>query len=192
VLILDEIQTGFGRTGKLFAFEHRGVVPDILVLSKNVGGGIPAGVVMPREEIAEDFRTGTTPTHSGNALACRAGLAALEVLVRERLWENAARMGQRFEDGFESMRTSRHVGEARFKGLMGGVELVQDRETKEPLSREAAGRIKEALLRRFVITSASGPHGNVFRVQPPLVVTADQVDRVVSAFDEAIEEVIGG
>ncbi len=190
VLILDEIQTGFGRTGKLFAFEHRGVVPDILVLSKNVGGGIPAGVVLPREEIAEDFRTGTTPTHSGNALACRAGLAALEVLVRERLWENAARMGQRFEDGFESMRTSRHVGEARFKGLMGGVELVQDRKTKEPVSREAVGRIKEALLRRSVITSASGPHGNVFRVQPPLVVTADQVDRVVSAFDEAIEEVM--
>jgi 4-aminobutyrate aminotransferase/(S)-3-amino-2-methylpropionate transaminase len=191
LLILDEIQTGFGRTGQLFAFEHRGVVPDILVLSKNVGGGIPAGVVMPREEIAEDFRTGTTPTHSGNALACRAGLAALEVLVRERLWENAARMGQRFEDGFESMRTSRYVGEARLKGLMGGVELVQDRETKEPLSREAVGRIKEALLRRFIITSASGPHGNVFRVQPPLVVTADQVDRVVSAFDDAIEEVIG-
>jgi 4-aminobutyrate aminotransferase-like enzyme len=191
VLILDEIQTGFGRTGKLFAFEHRGVVPDILVLSKNVGGGIPAGVVVPREEIAEDFRTGTTPTHSGNALACRAGLAALEVLVRERLWENAARMGQRFEDGFESMRTSRYVGEARFKGLMGGVELVQDRKTKEPFSRDVVGRIKEALLRRFVITSASGPHGNVFRVQPPLVVTADQVDRVVSAFDGALEEVIG-
>ncbi|NIV39547.1 MAG: aminotransferase class III-fold pyridoxal phosphate-dependent enzyme, partial [Anaerolineae bacterium] len=105
-------------------------------------------------------------------------------------WENAARMGQRFEDGFESMRTSRHVGEARFKGLMGGVELVQDRKTKEPVSREAVGRIKEALLRRSVITSASGPHGNVFRVQPPLVVTADQVDRVVSAFDEAIEEVM--
>jgi 4-aminobutyrate aminotransferase/(S)-3-amino-2-methylpropionate transaminase len=191
LLVLDEIQTGFGRTGKLFAFEHRGVVPDILVLSKNVGGGIPAGVVVPREEIAEDFRTGTTPTHSGNALACRAGLAALEVLVRERLWENAAWMGQRFKQGLESMRASRYVGEARFKGLMGGVELVQDQSTKEPLSREKVGRIKEALLRRSIITSASGPCGNVFRVQPPLVVTADQVDRVVSAFDEAIVEVMG-
>jgi 4-aminobutyrate aminotransferase/(S)-3-amino-2-methylpropionate transaminase len=191
LLVLDEIQTAFGRTGKLFALEHRGVVPDILVLSKNVGGGIPAGMVVPREEIAEVLRTGTTPTHSGNALACRAGLAALEVLVRERLWENAAKMGQRFKEGFEGMRTGRYVGEARFKGLMGGVELVQDQSTKDPLSREQVGRIKEALLRRSIITSASGPCGNVFRVQPPLVITADQVDRVVSAFDEAIAEVMG-
>lgn len=190
LLILDEIQTGFGRTGKLFALEHRGVVPDILVLSKNVGGGIPAGVVVPRDEIAEAFRTGTTPTHSGNALACRAGLASLEVIVRERLWENAARMGQRFKEGFENMRTSRYVGEARFKGLMGGVELVQDQKTKEPLARKDVGHIKEAVLKRRVITSASGPHGNIFRVQPPLVITADQVDQVVSAFDEAIAEVM--
>jgi len=190
LLILDEIQTGYGRTGKFLACQHRGVVPDILVLSKNVGGGLPAGVVMTNDEIAAEFATGTTSTHSGNAVACAAGLAGLKVLVRDNLWENATVMGRRFVQGFEHMSTGRYVGEARMKGLMGGVELVLDRKTKEPIAKESVGRIKEGLLKRGVIITASGPCGNVFRVQPPLVITADQVDQVVSAFDEAIAEVM--
>lgn len=190
LLILDEIQSGYGRTGKFLACQHRGVVPDILVLSKNIGGGLPAGVVMASDEIAAEFATGTTTTHSANTVACAAGLAGLKVLVRDKLWENAVAMGRRFVEGFEHMSTSRYVGEARMKGLMGGVELVLDRETKEPVPKESINRIKEELLRRGVIVTASGPCGNVFRVQPPLVITADQVDQVVSAFDEAIAEVM--
>ena len=191
LLVLDEIQTGYGRTGKFLACQHRGVVPDILVLSKNVGGGLPAGVVMTNDEIAAEFATGTTSTHSGNAVACAAGLAGLKALLRDKMWENATVMGQRFVEGFENMCTSRYVGEARMKGLMGGVELVLDRETKEPLPKESINRINGGLLKRGIVITASGPHGNVFRVQPPLVITADQVDQVVSAFDEAIAEVMG-
>ena len=192
LLLLDEIQTAFGRTGKMFACDHKNVVPDILILSKNVGGGLPSGMVIAKREIMEDFRTGTGTTHAGNALASAAGLAALRVLVRDRLWENAEAMGRRFAEGFATMRSRRYVGEARFKGLMGGIELVQDRNTKQPLAREQIARIKEEVLQRGVIAAASGPCGNVFRIQPPLVIGADQVDAVVAAFDEAIEVVTTG
>jgi 4-aminobutyrate aminotransferase-like enzyme len=191
LLIVDEIQTAFGRTGAMFACDHKGVAPDILVLSKNVGGGLPSGLVISRRDIADAYKTGTTPTHAGNALAAAAGLAALRVLVRERLWENASAMGRRFKEGFENMRTARYLGEARFKGLMGGIELVADRHTKEPLPREKINRIKEEVLTRGVVVSASGPLGNVFRIQPPLVITPQQVDQVVRAFDESIEVVMG-
>ena len=192
LLLLDEIQTAFGRTGKMFACDHEDVVPDILILSKNVGGGLPSGMVIAKREIMEDFRTGTGTTHAGNALASAAGLAALRVLVRDRLWENAEAMGRRFTERFSSMRNRRFVGEARFKGLMGGIELVQDRDTKQPLPREQIARIKEEVLAHGVITAASGPCGNVFRIQPPLVTDAAQVDTVVAAFDDAIESVTSG
>jgi 4-aminobutyrate aminotransferase/(S)-3-amino-2-methylpropionate transaminase len=191
LLIVDEIQTGFGRTGAMFACDLYGVVPDILVLSKNVGGGLPSGLVVARRDIADRYWTGTTSTHAGNALAAAAGLAALHVLVRNRLWENARAMGERFKTGFASMKSARYVGDIRFRGLMGGLELVRDKTTKEPLTRDEINRIKEEVYRRGVIVSASGPYGNVFRVQPPLVITPEEVDRVVQAFDEAIQAVLG-
>ncbi len=190
LLIFDEIQTGFGRTGKMFACEHYGVVPDILVLSKNVGGGLPAGAVLTTESIAEGFYTGTTPTLAGNAVACAAGLAVIDVLLEERLCENAARMGDRLRQGFLDMSTSRYVGEARGRGLMCGLELVKDRETKEPLPKESMNAIWEGLLERGVITSASGPYGNIFRVQPTLDINAEQIDAVVKAFDDTVAEVL--
>ncbi len=190
LLMLDEIQTAFGRTGKLFAFQHRNVVPDVLVLSKNVGGGIPSGVVMMSDDMAHKLFTGTTPTHSGNALAAAAGGAALNVLLRDKLWENAAAMGRRFTEGLSAMRSARWAGDVRFKGLMGGIELVLDKTTKQPVPKADVNRIKWGLWKRGIITSASGPKGSVFRIQPPLVITAEQVDRVVTAFDEAIAEVL--
>jgi len=190
LLILDEIQTGYGRTGRFLGCEHEGVVPDILILSKNVGGGLPAGVAMTNDEIAESFSTGTTSTHSGNPVACAAGLATLKVLFEGRLWENAVSMGERFVDGFLNMSTQRYVGEARMKGLMGGLELVLDRATKEPMPKKAIGAIVDKLHQRGIVITASGPCGNVFRVQPPLVITADQVDRIVEAFDASIAEVV--
>ena len=191
LLLLDEIQTGFGRTGKLWGCEHANVVPDIFIISKNVGGGLPAGAVMLNAERAAKIQTGTTPTHSGNALAMAAGYAATKVIVREKLWENAAAMGKRFKEGFDNMPMSRYVGEARFKGLMGGIELVLDKKTKEPVPRNKMARIKELMHNRGVVVTFSGPKGNVFRVQPTLVITAEQVDRVVDAFNDSIAEVLG-
>lgn len=191
LMVVDEVMAGFGRTGRMWGVEHDGVVPDIMSVSKNTGGGIPSGAVLTRAEIAETFHTSAAPTFAGNALACAAGLAATRVIVEDRLWDNAAAMGSRLVDGLLAMKSARYVGEARFKGLMGGLELVRDRATKEPLGKRDMARIKEDLLRRGVMVTYSGPKGNVFRIQPALVITADQIDQIVAAFDQAIQTVVG-
>jgi 4-aminobutyrate aminotransferase-like enzyme len=162
-----------------------------MAVSKNTGGGIPSGAVLTRAEIGATFHTAAAPTFAGNALACAAGLAATQVIVEQRLWENAAAMGRRLVDGLLAMKSARYVGEARFKGLMGGLELVRDRATKEPMGKKEMARIKEDLLQRGVMVTYSGPKGNVFRIQPALVITADQIDHVVSAFDQTLQAVVG-
>jgi 4-aminobutyrate aminotransferase-like enzyme len=191
LMVVDEIMSGFGRTGKMWGCEHDGVVPDIMAVSKNTGGGIPSGAVLTRDEIAGTFHTAAAPTFAGNALACAAGLAATKVIVEQKLWENAAAMGRRLVDGLLAMKSARYVGEARFKGLMGGLELVRDRDTKEPLGKKEMARIKQDLLQRGVMVTYSGPKGNVFRIQPALVITAEQIDHVVGAFDQALQAVVG-
>jgi 4-aminobutyrate aminotransferase-like enzyme len=191
LMVVDEIMAGFGRTGKMWGCDHEGVVPDILAASKNTGGGIPSGAVLTRSEIADTFQTSAAPTFAGNALASAAGLAATKVIVEEKLWENAAAMGRRLVDGLHAMKSERFVGEARFKGLMGGLELVKDQKTKEPLGKKEMARTKEELLKRGVMVTYSGPKGNVFRIQPALVIEAAQIDRVVEAFDLALQTVVG-
>ncbi len=191
LLVVDEIMSGFGRTGRMWGCDHEGVVPDILSISKNTGGGIPSGAVLTSAKLSEGFHTSASPTFAGNALACAAGLAATYVILEEKLWENAAAMGRRLTEGLKAMMASRYVGEARFKGLMGGLELVRDQATKEPLGKREMARIKENLLQRGVMVTYSGPKGNVFRIQPALVITGEQIDQVVAAFDQAIQAVVG-
>ena len=191
LMVVDEIMAGFGRTGKMWGCEHDGVVPDILAAAKNTGGGIPSGAVLTRAEIAATFHTSAAPTFAGNALACAAGLAATRVIVEEKLWENAAAMSRRLVDGLLAMKSARYVGEARFKGLMGGLELVKDKKTKEPMGKKEMARIKEELLKRGVMVTYSGPKGNVFRIQPALVIEPAQIDQVVDAFDQALKVVAG-
>lgn len=190
LLVVDEVMTGFGRTGALWGVNHEDVVPDILSISKNFGGGIPAGAVLTRESLAEPFKTSAAPTFAGNAVACAAGLAATRVLLEGRLWENAAAMGARLTEGLLAMRNRRFVGEARFKGLIGGLELVSDQATRAPLPGAQMARLKEELLRLGVMVTYSGPRGNVFRIQPVLSISAEQIDRVVEAFDQAIGNVV--
>ena len=188
LLIVDEIQTGFGRTGKMYACEHENVVPDILVTSKNLGGGFPAGAIVTTEEIVEGFNPGTTPTLAGNAVACAAGLALIEVLHEEKLMENAAAMGKRLVEGISSMSMSKYVGEVRYKGLMGSIELVLDQKTKEPMSKEDVNWMLGRLAEEGILTSASGPCGNSFRVQPTLNINKDQIDQIVNTFDKILCE----
>jgi len=190
LLVVDEIMSGFGRTGRMWGCEHDGVVPDIMSISKNTGGGIPSGAVLTRSEIGDKFQTSASPTFAGNALASAGGLAATKVILENKLWENAAAMGRRLVDGLKGMKTSRYVGEARFKGLMGGLELVRDQSTKEPLGKKDMTRIKEEVLKRGVMVTYSGPKGNVFRIQPALVIEPAQIDHVVASFDQAIQDVV--
>jgi 4-aminobutyrate aminotransferase-like enzyme len=190
ILIDDEVQAGFGRTGAMWTCNHEDVVPDIMPIAKNLGGGIPQGGVLTRPDIAEKFYTSAAPTFAGNVMACAAGMASTRVLVEQRLWENAAAMGRRMADGFRAMKSSRFVGDVRLQGLMGGPELVHDKETKEPFTSKEMAKIKEELLELGVMTTYSGPKGNVYRFQPVLSINAEQIDRVVGAFDTAIQRTV--
>jgi len=189
LLILDEVQTAFGRTGRMFACEHWNVTPDILTLAKGVGGGIPLGAVVTTSEIAAKFIHATTPTSSGNAVACAAGLATIQTLMEENIPARAAEMGQYLKEGLSNIEPSEYVGEVRFLGLMGGVEFVADKKTREPFSKKQMALLKQAALEHGIIVSTSGPLGNVFRVQPPLTITKEQADRVISGIEQALRVV---
>lgn len=169
LLILDEIQTGMGRTGKRFAFEHYGVVPDILTLAKALGGGVPIGVAVMREEVAKSMpKGGHGTTFGGNPLAMAAGVAALRYLERTRLWERAAELGPWFMEKLREI-PSPKIREVRGLGLMVGLELKE----------KAAPYIERLEKEHRVLTLQAGP--TVIRFLPPLVIEKADLERVVEA-----------
>lgn len=191
LLIADEIQTGFGRSGKMFAVDHWDVEPDILCVSKSCGGGLALGAVVARQEIAEKFTIPTPSTFAGHPVACAAGLKTIEIIERDKLWENAAKIGDLFLKMFgELAEKYPTIGEVRFRGLMGGVELVKDRKTKEP-AKEESKKIVNQLREEGVIAIAGGLSGSTFRIQPPLIIAEEQAIMVVEAFDKTLKS-LGG
>lgn len=169
LLILDEIQTGMGRTGKRFAFEHYGVVPDILTLAKALGGGVPIGAAVMREEVARSMpKGGHGTTFGGNPLAMAAGVAALRYLERTRLWERAAELGPWFMERLREI-PSPKIREVRGLGLMVGLELKE----------KAAPYIERLEKEHRVLTLQAGP--TVIRFLPPLVIQKADLERVVEA-----------
>lgn len=169
LLILDEIQTGMGRTGRRFAFEHYGVVPDILTLAKALGGGVPIGAAVMREEVARSMpKGGHGTTFGGNPLAMAAGVAALRYLERTRLWERAAELGPWFMEKLREI-PSPKVREVRGMGLMVGLELKE----------KAAPYIERLEKEHRVLTLQAGP--TVIRFLPPLVIEKADLERVVEA-----------
>ncbi len=171
LLAFDEVQTGFCRTGRMFACERWGVVPDMLCLAKGIAGGVPMGALLCREGVrCAPGKHGTT--FGGNPLACAAALAAISCMERERLAERAEAMGARFLDRF-GRRPSRRVREVRQIGLMIGVEL-----------KERAGPCVAALAERGVLALSAG--ATVVRLLPPLVVAEEQIDEIAAALHEAL------
>ncbi len=177
LLIFDEVQTGFGRTGKLFACEHSDVTPDILCLAKSIGGGVPMGATVAREDVMSSIKTGEhSSTFSGSPLICAAASAAIDVVVDEKLPERADVLGSYFMDGLEKLREKyRIVREVRGKGLMIGMEFRFD----------VLNLILGALQRNVIILDAGR---NILRFLPPLVITEGQIDRVISVLDTVIGE----
>lgn len=189
LLILDEIQTGLGRTGTMFAAEHYGLEPDILTAGKGLSGGVGAlSVAIASDRVAERFYGGTTPTNAGNAVSAAAGLALIDTLVEEGLIRNCAAMGEHFTRAVADL-DDPWVGDIRFKGLLGGVELVADRDSKEVLPKPLIAAIHDALKRDGMLLTVSGMHGNVLRLQPPLSITAPQIDTFVASLRDALESV---
>ncbi|MFZ5893341.1 MAG: diaminobutyrate--2-oxoglutarate transaminase [Myxococcota bacterium] len=187
-LIFDEVQTGLGRTGRLFAFEHAGVIPDVLVLSKAIGGGLPMSVVVYNEDLDTWSPGAHAGTFRGNQLAMAAGSAAMRFVLSERLDQHAERMGERLRKHLVELKSRcPNIGDVRGRGLMLGVEIVDpsgpfDAAGRPPAHSKLASAIQNACLRRGLIVEVGGRHGSVMRFLPPLIITDAQIDRVAEVF----------
>jgi len=192
LLILDEIQTGLGRTGKMFGAEHYGLEPDIMAVGKGISGGVGSlGGVLCRSELAAKFFGGTTPTSAGNAVSAAAGVALIATVLDEKLAENAAVMGVHFTESVVELGDP-WVGDVRFQGLLGGVELVADRKSKEVLPKDLVTAVKDSMHEDGILLTVSGPLGNVLRLQPPLTVTRQHIDACVAALASALKRTRAG
>jgi 2,2-dialkylglycine decarboxylase (pyruvate) len=194
LLIFDEAQTGLGRTGTMFACEHDGVVPDILTLSKTLGAGIPLSAVITTAEIEERcYERGFLfyTTHASDPMPAAVGLKVLEVIARDRLVERARTAGQRLRDGLLALQQRYDcIGDIRGRGLLLGMDLVEDRHTKEPapdLARDTMRRCLELGMSTSIVRGGLG----VFRIAPPITISDAEIDLGLSIFDQALRDVLG-
>jgi 4-aminobutyrate aminotransferase len=187
MMIDDEIQSGIGRTGKWFAIEHFGVVPDAVCIAKAIGSGLPIGALVCRDEMMDWEGGSHATTFGGNPVACAAGLAVIDVIRQERLLENATRQGAHLLNRLKEMqRKYPIIGDVRGKGLMVGAEIVKDPDTKEPGS-ELSREIMTKCFKRGLAIITSGK--STMRFIPPLVITRDLLDAGLDVFETTIKEV---
>jgi len=189
IMIVDEIQTGFCRTGKMFAFEHTNTLPDIITMSKALGGaGFPISCIAYREKL-DTWPTGKhIVTFRGNVVAYAAGNAALNFMVKNSLAEHALNLGRSMLSWLKEIeKDSKIVGEARGKGLMLGIELVKDKDSKEPAPK-LAERVRTFCHRHGLLIEVGGHFSNVARFLPPLVLTEELALKGIEIFEDAIRE----
>jgi len=189
--IADEVQSGFGRLGSHYwGCERAEVVPDIVVMAKGIGNGTPMAAVTTRREIADKFTERLHfNTYGGNPMSMAVGLAVMDVIEEDGLQENARIVGERLKRGLEGlMKKHEAIGDVRGAGLMIGLELVEDRETKIPASKITASVLEEAR-ERGVLFGKGGLYGNVLRIKPPLCITAEDADFTISVLDESLTAV---
>ena len=185
LLVVDEVQSGIGRTGKWFAVEHTGVQPDIVCMAKGIASGMPLGVTMTRAEIMDWVPGSHASTFGGNPVCVAAALATLDVIEKEGLLANSAEVGNHMLKRMAGWPAKhRIVGDVRGRGLMIGVDIVKDQKTKE-YSPEKRDRIVEHAFERGILFLGCGP--STVRIAPPLVVTKDEADVAMDALEESIE-----
>jgi diaminobutyrate-2-oxoglutarate transaminase len=189
LVIFDEIQSGFYRTGKLFSYEHTKAVPDIITMSKGIGGnGYPLSLILYRKEF-DVWEPGThIGTFRGNQIAMTAGLAALEFIEKHDIAVYATSLGKEIVQDLENIqRTSLHIGNVRGIGMMFGIEFVKDKTAKEPFS-EAAKLVKKLCYENGLIVELGGYYNNVIRFLPPLILTKTIAENGIKIFTEAVQE----
>ena len=190
LMIIDEVQSGFGKTGRgMWAFDTHGVVPDIVVLAKGIGNGIPLGAVVARREVAEKMGEKLLfHTYGANPAACAAGRAVLRVIEDEGMIENARVVGAALHEGLRGLKDRFGIiGDVRGTGFMQAVELVRDHDSKDPAPEETA-YLFERTREHGLVTSKSGTFKNVIRMVPPLCLAMEDVEPVIAAFTRSFED----
>lgn len=192
LLIDDEVQSGFGRTGKIFAIEHSGVVPDLIAVAKSLAGGMPLSGVVGRADVMDaPAPGGLGGTYAGNPLSCAAALAVLDVFEEENLLAKADRLGQRLWAAFRGWQARfPQIGDVRGLGAMLAMELVKDSQTKEP-APELVNVILEKARERGLLLVKAGLYNNVIRVLTPIVIEDDLLEKALAILGEVLEETLG-
>lgn len=184
---LDEVQSSFGRTGKLFAMEWEGLTPDLVCLGKGIGSSVPASAIAARGEVIGTLGHGElSSTMGGNPVCCAAVTAVVEILQAEKLEQNALRMGEAMKNRLLKMQErSPYIGDVRGRGLVMGVELVKDKKTKEP-APDFTRKMIDTCAQNGLLLGSVGIFGNVIRVAPPLVITEAQAHESLDIFEKSL------
>jgi len=189
LLVCDEVQAGYGRTGKLWGFEHYGIVPDLATFGKGISSSLPISAVVGRSEVMDLFPAGSmTSTHTGNPVCCAAALASIDLVVKEKLVENAARMGEILQSRLRAMQKRfPQIGTVQGKGLVAGVACVQPG-TRNPDGDLAHEVVMRSIEKGVLMFSPVGPNGCTVKIAPPLVITEAALGESLAAFEEAFAE----
>ena len=192
VLIFDEVQAGFGRTGTFWGFEHYDVVPELICCGKGISGGLPLSAVIGRNDIMDLYPPGAmTSTHTGNPICAASALASLEVIREEYLVENARKMGEILQPEVRRIgqRFPQHVGAVHGKGLVAALHMIKPGGI-EPNAPLAANIVRACIERGLMLFSPVGYCGASVKIAPPLIAKEDAIREGLSAFEQAMEEVI--
>lgn len=189
LLIMDEVQTGFARTGKMFGIEHYDVEPDIMTLAKGIANGFPLSAFMARDEIADSFLPGEhLTTFGGNPVSCAAALATINFLERNKIAVQTLKKGKLVRERLQSLKKKLPIiGDVRGYGLMIGIELIRD-DAKNPANDEAK-KVRQKCLEHGVLMGVGGVLANVLRIQPPLVISENQLDEALTIVEKSLQEV---
>jgi len=193
-LIVDEVYTAFGKTGKFLALEHWNMVPDILCIGKPMGGGFPLSAVVTKKEVTDNTRTGgqllftrVTGSFAGNSVACAASIETMKYIEKHNLTENAKKMGDYLMNSFKDISEKKSsIGDVRGRGLLIGVDLVKNKDTKQPASQDAS-KIAQGALNSGLIIGTAGRYRNVLSLHPPLTITLEQAKKAFEILEKLID-----
>ncbi|MCW4049437.1 MAG: aspartate aminotransferase family protein [Candidatus Bathyarchaeota archaeon] len=187
-LIIDEVQTGFARTGKMWAIEHYGVEPDIMVLAKAIASGLPLSAVVAKDELMKDIHPGSLGgTYGGNPIACATALKVIEIIERENIVEKSAKMGKKLRKRLNEMKDKYpSIGDVRGLGPMLAMEFVKDRKTKKP-DPETSSNVMKTCLQNGLMTLKAGLFNNAIRLHPPLTIENEYLETGMNILEEAVK-----
>lgn len=190
VFICDEVQTGFGRTGgKWFGIEHWGVEPEIMTMAKGIANGAPVGATIATDEVANAFTGLSLSTFGGNPVSMAQAEATLKVMQRENIPKRSEERGKQLREALDAMKEKYpFIGDVRGMGLMQGIELVNDRKSKEPAPKKAV-RFMEASKRQGLLVGKGGLYGNILRIAPPMLIEKDEIADGIARMEKALDEV---